>query len=662
MVDNNFDGVLRGPSMIGKIRTDISANSSPIPIRDRVTQILQAEHYTLSPKQQKILEQSSTAFDEHRRSCDEAKKMDEGELKQMLAKSFNCDVTDIDTVNFHEASVTVGLGHSAYQKEWEKTCEIEGVEVSEVMTSAGLTSERLNIQIGGTTLPLSIEDMTLKKNGEIADHENLHTQYRYLHPREKVENQQTAQEYRASLTEKSKELYKKGDKKGFTNLIRRVAESQLSTYLNELSSAALEKETHILSQAFGENNHLYNVLYKKEISAIRESLPSDLKERLEWEKIIFEEMKKVKSKATIIDEEYKKLVITGISGSELATIVEFLTPDQGFLIKAFSEKPTLSKLKQWKKDFTQPVDTEKKDKISYYSDFLMEVANISDKEFDAIDGYIKKIIQDKQSSVLNSFLDRALKRDRKPEIKENWLDDIEVQVQLMKELYLSRIARLQPLLESEFLDNPDLVESKNEIIRETLKRAADFNFHFLNSASDALLFQTDADKTYMDDRKSLFARSFSLDDASEDIVEALAHNKSPDYNALFSKDFKKSHGKRKRLRRRFNSMSLLSDTPGESPLDDEVVALYNRLWNKDPSENITSIANEKQLQRLSSSLIRTLLWAKEGKLNIQNSNIATIGMFVLGLYKSYALPTAYRYLVEDGTLGLNLSLINATVK
>ncbi len=269
MINNNFDGLLRGPTIIRSIRNDILINNQGTPILKRVAKILEKEKYSLSPKQRKILDQSAASFDEHRKACLEAKKIEEIELKKILAKTFQCGVEDIVEIKFHETSLTASLGHSAFQVEWQKTCDEDGVKVSEVLPAAGLTSERLNIRTANGVLPISIEDFALKKNGEIAEHENLHIQYRYLHPQEESNNKLTALEYRSQLSERSRTLSEKGDQEGFINLVREVTGDQLLLYLNELSSAALEKEVNILSQAFGENNHLYNVVFRKKIQAIK---------------------------------------------------------------------------------------------------------------------------------------------------------------------------------------------------------------------------------------------------------------------------------------------------------------------------------------------------------------------------------------------------------
>ncbi len=387
-------------------------------------------------------------------------------------------------------------------------------------------------------------------------------------------------------------------------------------------------------------------------------MPIDIKERLFWEKIIFEEIKKTESKAKYIDEEYRKLAKTDINGKELASIVEFLTPDQGFLIRAFvgDNKPTITSIKQWKKEYEQPINN-KKDQVSFYSNFLMETALISDEEYDPIKKSINKTISDKREKVMSGIFPMLLKEKEGNSADSNWLNDLEVQVQNMKKIFLARTLRLQSLFDSGFLDNPEIIKDKNTIIQEVIKRSSDFNYHFLQFISEAIGFRASGypiAEEYMKDRQTLLIRSLNLDDTAEDLVEALSNKESPDYDALFSKDYKKSHFKKERIRKRYFNLGL-EDNPGQSPLEDETVLLFQKIMNNSPtSENLIFRTDTKQFQRLCSSCIRVLLWSNESGKPLMD--FGAIRMFIYNMYKSRTLPTEYDSLVKDGSLGINPDL------
>lgn len=665
MINNNFDGLTRGPRIISQIREDMQTDQNT-PVLERVKKILEEEKYRLSPKQKRILVQSSISFDQHRKARQEAKEMDEPELKKRLAQSLQCNVEDIANVTFHEASVTASLKNSAFQKEWQRTCEYEGVGVDEVVYPEGLASERFNTQIANGVLPVSIENIVFKKDGEISRHENLHTQYRYLHPQNNAGEILKPTEYRSQLTKRSKELYQGGDQEEFIKLVRGITEDQLSIYLNELSSVALEKGTGILSQAFGDNNHLYNVVYRKKIQAIRQSLPPDLKERLAWERIIYEEMEKAKLRARYIDTEYKKLAKTDINGNELVALVEFLTPDQGFLIKAFTgEELNLSNVKKWKKEYDHPEMKDKQGKIEYDANFFLDVAGISEKEYETIKKSISGIISAKTKDVFLNIGSSAIKREDPQSKDNNWLDDLEIQIQNMKRICVSRTERLLPLFTSGYLDEDGIAQNKEAIVAEAMRRSVDFNYHFLQSVSEVIGLKIggNSGSDYMRDRELIFKRSFSLDDAAEDLAEALNQKKQPDYNDLFSKNYKKDDIKRERMRKRLCNLGLpeLDDSfQDQSPLEDASVALFSKIMNTVSGERPELIAGEKQLQLLCSSCIRVLLWGKEHA-DIPQMKFGAIKMFIDDMYRIRALPMEYNDLVKDGSLGIDIDLKNEEI-
>ena len=659
---SDFQGLLRGPEMIIKLRQALQGGKLDQNTIQAIGEFFEKENYPLSQKQLKILHQSVASFEQHHRSAIKAKELysqNQEELKIKTAQLFNCHPNNITGITFHDTSITVALESEGFFEQWKKICDHEGINTDEVRRPDGVASDIWSVDIEGDTLPVSIEDTAKKKDSEIAGHENLHVQYRYLHPKEESFDGITPKEYQEQLTKRSADCVAVKDYDKFRQLVREVVSKQISIYLNELSSAAQERRRDTYNQAFVDNKNFYYVIFQKRLESIRKSLPGALSERLNWEEIIDIEVNRGELQAAYIDDEYKKLISNpDYSPEMLVAIAEFLTPEQGFLISAFTEEsPTYQKIKDWKKLYGKDGYVKNHEKeVGYWVGFIFRYLKISDDENESVIKAIKSIGTERTERSFARLSARLFDEAVEESSQQDSLPKIEEQINSLKELVKSRVDRLRVFLKDANLDFIPQEIDKEALRLELFKRVVDFDHVYFEEIGDIVGVKQSGSKEaeeFMSERDRIIRRSFDLDDAAEELVEALAQNNEPDYNAVFTRGFKKDNKKRERMRECLDRFGDI-DTKKASPIEDDEIGLFKRLIFSSPAERSSLVVgNSRLMRRLFSACVRILLWAKEN--NIPQDQLTPIRTFMSESYKTRLLPTEYQDLIEDGTLNIPVS-------
>lgn len=345
-----FDGLRRGPEVLSQVRLAIDEASIHASIPDIIGQTLAQADYRLSPTQKDMIEMALPQIIEHKKAAGRAKNnarkwKPREQLKVSVARALGTKPDQIAGFHFHPASLTAVIQQEEFDRLYQIAAQGDGIEDREKASAGGFTSPAYQVQIKRGFLPISLMG---KASGDkhTAQHEDFHVQYRYLHPGDRESTGLSYKEYLENVEKEAKEKIEKQDACGFTQLVKETTHGLLQTYLNELSSYSLDGRQDVYQMFFRGENPLYGSIRKTLQERLYSPIPKSPAERVMWGEIIFTEFQRAQSQARFIHDEYRKLLTLGAQGEELASIIQFLTPDRAYIIKTYTDgTPTFAKLK-----------------------------------------------------------------------------------------------------------------------------------------------------------------------------------------------------------------------------------------------------------------------------------------------------------------------------
>ncbi len=661
MKENQFDGLMRGHAIIRQIREGVKNSPRTTPISTIVNEVIIDNDYHVSAKQQKVLEQSLPTADEHRTATKRASwlvKHQPHALTSKIAQVLECSPESIGHIDIHESSITAVIENKVLAEECNRLnqmFEIDGYQASNI---AGLASERFKIKVQKKGLPFSIQNkkFTDSRHSHVAEHENLHVQYHYLHPKRDMEetSAQTPQEYVEELTKRSEKAIQNHDEDSFRNILREINHGQLYLFLNELSSESLTNHHDVLDQAFGgrEGTHSYTQIYERRLTKIKDTILKSSDTILPWLDITDQEYMRTYHKASFIQNAYFQLAQQGTPPEELVSIAEFLTPESGFAIQAFVDgEPTFSKMKEWKRNYEEPEIPPLTNYELMLNAMNIDSTKIEDNDIDdfSYKTAITNTVNQIDTSVIKSFKERQASNEGIQNTHPIPLT--ETYQGLIAELYAVQKDRLTLL--NKFIQKGIVAENDEETKKQLYKASIDFDqifflaWEYEKNSNFSLVknFST----SYVEQQPEIALLSFQLDDAVEDLVASLTQGKDTNPESFFQPNYTPSAEKQER---RYTCLMTEGEitTNGASPLEDEALTLFNNIitGQQQPSD-----FNQKAFRRLLSMCMRTNLWAKNNGITIPNGH--PMRALLNGMVRNGVMLPAYNDLSLE-------QLVNAQTK
>lgn len=377
-----FAGAINGPRIIRLIDDRVlNGDSYDTPcIKDAV---LTPEDYQISKKQKYLFDDVHWWFVQHQEATKFAQRAhaeDPENFAKNVAPQIGCQPEEIIAVTFHPISTTFSLTPEAFARVTEENRKRYEEDRRE-RDPAGWTRASLFYYVQNQSVPYSVVNPKTGRKSD-PDHEYFHVLYRYLHDQIRYDPNFSTRMYREELQAQTQEMVEEGNTKDFREMIKKLADFTLHCYLDERCSYALTETMSLKSRPevinvyekfFGKENR-YNITFNKHIAAIRAKFPKTLRDRLPWEIILFDETEKARRKALYIETRYRRLQPKK-TPKEIIAILQFLTPDQGFLINTFLQDtpPTLTQMMAWKREYENPTTTD--EYMDDFANFLVRMAD-----------------------------------------------------------------------------------------------------------------------------------------------------------------------------------------------------------------------------------------------------------------------------------------------
>ncbi|MBI4078880.1 MAG: hypothetical protein HY429_01140 [Candidatus Levybacteria bacterium] len=535
--------IKKGPAVIRSLREKVAQEHFA---RDftlgTVVDVLNKHHYILSRQQSELLGEPFNAFIAHNRAATYARslyKQDQGTFYRIVASAIGCSEENVAGIEIHPTSISIKVDSATFSTLWREDVTIQDKQVPAV----GFTNEMFVLDLHGHSLPYAIVDAK-KARSSTPDHENLHIQYGYLHPRflrpAHVANKKQRQEDRKDhgLLKEAQAAVSDNNETAFTALVQGVTYSYLHDFLTELAASAIEGEG-VFDQFWGNGKHYYDH-FAKYLSILEQAIPSDVFAGLPFRYSIFFERAIVKQKMRYIEDRFEELKKAGVDPFDIVTVVEFLTPERGYLINAFIPPGefTVADIRAWRKAYNEALPKGDVEKESYdWQDFIFAVAQIDSQNYNPARDKVREMLQYEEGK---GYTPITL-----PDVKQNpeqFFADVEDVIRRLKEATIQRAARLNQVLDIDFIQNSMAKLKAPQIIRQRIiTDSIDFHTRFKD-----LLFEFAVDWAgeHQHERCNaaayLVSRALQLDDAAEETARLLTEGETPDFDTLFAPGFQKS--------------------------------------------------------------------------------------------------------------------------
>ena len=361
--EQTIDQYSRMPDIIAEVKREaLSGDISGT--EDRIRGVLGDNNYVLSLRQKMTMIAGLPVYLRQRAGI---KNMHDHDSLESVKADLEANIGEagcVEQIDFHSTSLTFALGSKAFTK-------AIGDETS-LQKARGFTDDSMVIPVRDTEeVRYSLRDAA-KSDTSTSDHENQHVAYTYFHPYtlERFPN-------RNSLARIGNALLRQQNHRYFRQVVKSQSLRQISWYLDELTAYSLNREG-ALSEFIGPAAGYYGGNYNKRIEALRAGLPSDLRARLPWERIIWKERLRLRHQLKFIEEEYKKIernFRSYTSTARLTNIVMSLPPDQAYMIRLFNhgKDPVGEDVLDWAREyFNGWMPKTSVGKIQDWADFSIE--------------------------------------------------------------------------------------------------------------------------------------------------------------------------------------------------------------------------------------------------------------------------------------------------
>lgn len=623
-----FDGLMRGPEVLHQVRENLATLPKGASVEKMVQQTLIDNDYTPSAKQLDIMQRSFPFVQEHRDALQRVSTLFQErpermrtEMKEDTARALEGSPDNMYDFTLHATSVTATVAESVLVDEGIKINENFGAKVFDPDDCAGLTQASYLLKIKNKQLPFSLLNKRYanENNRHVADHEDLHVQYRYLHPEASGESDENESQkpYLAWLQNYTKELVESNNKEAFSQLIKKITSNELELYLNELSSEALTNNHDVYNDIFSGGGYLYSDKLGLKLRTLKGAVLQYAQTDLSWIRVIREEVQRTKHKAAYIDKAYRQLVKQ--ETPYLVEIAEMLTPEQGYVISAFVDgDPTLAKMKQWKREYEQVPEEELSSEGLLFEAIGLDPIVVAEEGYD-MSRYNSDITQ-----TIYEFLQKKkafLKESENPAFASDFYLLLFPLLQVQKERIhplLTFLKRRQAMPENAF----GLTKKQ---VTHIVTKAIDLDTIFfttwdysLHNATQELLI----DPEFQKDMIKVFGLSLSMDSIAEDISAALLNGDERDIEQVVTPLYERPPEKKQQIFDLLHGDA--TDTTGLSPQEQDALTLYHLIIDNEIDEipgNIVDLEKSKaayfrNMRRLLSMCYRSIVYAQEAGISL----------------------------------------------
>jgi hypothetical protein len=623
-----FDRLMRGPEVLHQVRTNLADLSKGASVERMVQQTLAEHDYAPSARQWQVMRRSLPLVQEHRDTLHRTRtlfKERPERIKEETAHVFNARAYEVLDLEFHATSATATVPLTVIIDQGNSINRDFGAEVFNAAACAGLTDEEYYLKVRKTRLPLSLKNKIYENeaNGHVAEHEDLHVQYRYLHPGAsgETEENESQEPYLVWQQNYTKELVANNSKDEFSQLVKDITSAELALYLNELSSEALTNHHNVYKQTFSGGGHLYANKFGLKLRTLTNAVLQHSETNLSWIRVIREEVQRTKHKAAYINKAYQQLVEQ--ETPHLVEIAEMLTPKQGYIINALVDgKPTLTKMKQWKKEYEQAPDEELSSE-----DLLFEAIGI-DPTVIMKEGYDTTSYDSAITHTVHAFWQKQhsfLEESENPDFASNFYLFLSPLLSAQK----NRIEPLQMYLNRIRANPENSFGLTEEQVTHIMTKTIDFDTiffstweHGLHGISRELLSKS----KFQHGMRRVFSISLTMDSAAEDVTAALLGKGDVDVTQFINPLYQRPQEKKQQI---FDLLHKgATDTTGLSPQEREALMLYHVIIDNEIAEipgNIvdlekSDVAYFQSMRRLLSMCMRSIIYARESDIPLEQFN------------------------------------------